>query len=341
VGRGVIQFGGDRKLGAQVAKTSRQPVFYGNITQQAVAPNQWRERLAEAESMMRQGHRAYQFVMPRPGDLRYTLKTAQHFDALPTWKSVMLLPLEKRKQAFRDPEVRARLHLEAVETPLDPTRAGDFTRRWDLQFVFRPALPKHQHLKGKSVAEIAREQGKDVLDVFLDLSLEEDLETEFERREVNSDEAAMTALLTSPYTVIGQSDGGAHVVFRTDYSYSTYLLSHWVRDRGIMSLEEAIRKLTFVPASLFGLFDRGLVRPGMAADLMVFDPETIGPLEPGEAQDLPGGATRRKQLAQGIEWTVVNGQVLLEKGEHSGVYPGKVARNLSRAQAMAASQSTA
>ena len=327
VGRGVIQFGGDRKVGAAVAKASRSPVFYGNITQQAVAPNRWRDQLTEAESLMRQGHRAYQFVMPRPGDLRYTLKTAQHFDAMPAWKSVMLLPLDKRKEAFRDPDTRARLHLEAVETPLDPTRVGDFTRRWDLQFVFRPTLPKNQRLKGKSVAEIAREHGKDVLDVFLDLALEEDLETEFERREVNSDEAAMTALLTSPYTVIGQSDGGAHVVFRTDYSYSTYLLSHWVRERGIMPLEEAIRKLTFVPASLFGLFDRGLVRPGMAADLMVFDPATVGPLEPGEAHDLPGGAKRRKQLAQGIAWTVVNGQVLIERGEHAGVYPGKVARN--------------
>jgi N-acyl-D-aspartate/D-glutamate deacylase len=94
-----------------------------------------------------------------------------------------------------------------------------------------------------------------------------------------------------------------------------------------MSLEEAIRKLTFVPASLFGLFDRGLLRPGMAADLMVFDPATVGPLEPGEAHDLPGGAKRRKQLAQGIAWTVVNGQVLIERGEHAGVYPGKVARN--------------
>ncbi len=332
VGRGVIQCGGDRNLGAQLSKASRHPVFYGNITQQAAAPDQWRERLTEAENMMRQGHRSYQFVMPRPGDLRYTLKTAQHFDAMATWKSVMLLPLEERKQAFRNAQIRARLHLEAVETPYTPGRAGDFTRRWDLQFVFRPALAKHQHLKGKSVAEIAREQGKDVLDAFLDLCLEEDLETEFERREVNSDEAAMTALLTSPYTIIGQSDGGAHVVFRTDYSYSTYFLSHWVRDRRIMSLEEAIRKLTFVPASLFGLFDRGLVRPGMAADLMVFDPETIGPLEPGEAQDLPGGATRRKQLAQGIEWTVVNGQVLLEKGKHTGVYPGKVARNLNPAR---------
>jgi N-acyl-D-aspartate/D-glutamate deacylase len=332
VGRGVIQFGGDQKLGAQIAKNSRHPVFYGNITQQAVAPDRWRKQLAEAESLMRQGHRAYQFVMPRPGDLRYTLKTAQHFDALATWKSVMLLPLEKRKEAFRDPEVRAKLHLEAVDTPRDPNRAGDFTRRWDLQFVFRPALPKHQYLKGKSVAEIAREQNRDVLDTFLDLSLEEDLETEFERREVNSDEAAMTALLTSPYTVIGQSDGGAHVVFRTDYSYSTYLLSHWVRERGIMSLEDAIRKLTFVPASLFGLFDRGLVRPGMAADLMIFDPATIGPLEPGEAEDLPGGAKRRTQLARGIEWTVVNGQVLIERGEHTGVYPGKVARNISLAR---------
>jgi len=329
VGRGVIQCGGDRKLGTGIARRSRRPVFYGNITQQAVAPDRWRRQLDETESLMRQGHRAYQFVMPRPGDLRYTLKTAQHFDAMPTWKNVMLLPLEMRMAAFRDLETRAKLHREAVETPMDPNRPGDFTRRWDLQFVFRPALAKNQHFRGKSIAEIAREQNKDVLDAFLDLALEENLETEFERREVNSDEAAMKALLTSPYTVIGQSDGGAHVVFRTDYSYSTYLLSHWVREKGIMPLEEAIRKLTFIPASLFGLYDRGMIVPGMAADLMVFNPETIAPLEPGEARDLPGGAKRRKQLARGIEFTVVNGEVLIEKGEHTGAYPGKVARSAS------------
>ena len=231
VGRGVIQCGGDRKLGAAVATSTRCPVFYGNITQQAIAPDRWRNQLDEVESLMRQGHRAYQFVMPRPGDLRYTLKTAQHFDALPTWKNVMLLPLEMRKEAFRDPATRAKLHFEAVETPRDPSRVGEFTRRWDLQFVFKPALAKNQHLKGKSVAQIAQEQNKDVLDAFLELALEENLETEFERREVNSDEAAMKTLLTSPYTVVGQSDGGAHVVFRTDYSYSTYLLSHWVREK--------------------------------------------------------------------------------------------------------------
>ena len=326
VGRGVIQFGGDRAISTRLAKASRRPVFYGNITQQATAPDKWRKQLTEAENLMRQGYRGYQFVMPRPGDLRYTLKTAQHFDAMPTWKNVMLLPLEQRKEVFRDPATRAKLHFEAVETPLNPDLAGDFTRRWDLQFLFKPALAKNDHLTGKSVAEIAREQNKDVLDAFLDLALEENLETEFERREVNSDQAAMTALLTSPYTVIGQSDGGAHVVFRTDYSYSTYLLSHWVREKQIMPLEDAIRKLTFVPASLFGFADRGLVRQGMAADLMIFDPTTIAPLEPGVAQDLPGGAKRRKQLATGIEWTVVNGQVLMEHGQHTGAYPGRVAR---------------
>jgi N-acyl-D-aspartate/D-glutamate deacylase len=326
VGRGVIQFGGDRKLGTEVAKKTRCPVFYGNITQAAVAPDRWRKQLDDTESLMRQGHRAYQFVMPRPGDLRYTLKTAQHFDAMATWKNVMLLPLEMRKEAFRDPATRAKLHKEAVETPMNTNFAGDFTRRWDLQFVFKPALAKNQHLQGKSIAEIAREQNKDVLDALLDLVLEENLETEFERREVNSDEAAMKALLTSPYTIIGQSDGGAHVVFRTDYSYSTYLFSHWVREKQIMSLEDAIRKLTFIPASLFGLYDRGLVRQGLAADLMIFDPATIAPLEPGEAFDLPGGSRRRKQLAKGIEMTVVNGQVLIEKGEHTGAFPGKVAR---------------
>ncbi len=326
IGRGVIQFGGDRAISTRLAKASRRPVFYGNITQQATAPDKWRKQLTEAENLMRQGHRGYQFVMPRPGDLRYTLKTAQHFDAMPTWKNVMLLPLEQRKQVFRDPATRAKLHFEAVETPLNPDLAGDFTRRWDLQFLFKPALAKNEHLTGKSVADIAREQNKDVLDAFLDLALEENLETEFERREVNSDQAAMSALLTSPYTVIGQSDGGAHVVFRTDYSYSTYLFSHWVREKQIMSLEDAIRKLTFIPASLFGFADRGLVRQGMAADLMIFDPTTIAPLEPGVAQDLPGGAKRRKQLATGIEWTVVNGQVLIEHGQHTGALPGKVAR---------------
>ncbi|MEK7215796.1 MAG: amidohydrolase family protein [Chloroflexota bacterium] len=326
LGRGMIQFGGDRAVGRRLAEAIDRPVLYSTIGTQAIAPERWRDQLAETEDLLRRGRKAYAFVMPRPGDLRYTLKTAQHFDAMATWKSVMLLSLEARKRAFRDPGMRAKLHVEAVETLPDTNLAGDFTRRWDLQFVHQPALPAHQRFKGRSVAAIAQELNKDVLDTFLDLALEEDLETVFERREVNSDEAGMAALLTSPYTIIGQSDGGAHVVFRTDYSYSTYLLGHWVREKGIMSLEEGIRKLTSEPAAVFGIENRGLLQPGKAADIMVFDPQTIGPREPEEARDLPSGATRRKQLAQGIRWTVVNGEVLLDHGEHTGALPGQTLR---------------
>jgi N-acyl-D-aspartate/D-glutamate deacylase len=134
----------------------------------------------------------------------------------------------------------------------------------------------------------------------------------------------MAEMLHSPHVLVGQSDGGAHVVFRADYSYPTYLLGHWVREEGILSLEEAVRKLTFDSACVFGLEDRGLLRTGWAADMMVFDPATVDPLEVEDVPDLPGGASRRKQLAAGIEWTVVNGEVLLEQGAHAGTYPGKV-----------------
>src|SRR5262249_61925395 len=129
-----------------------------------------------------------------------------------------------------------------------------------------------------------------------------------------------------------RSVAAADFSLRPNYASSLSWLLQWGRGRGSMPPEEVTGNPFFVPASLFGLYDRGLVRPGMAADLMVFDPGTIAPLEPGESQDLPGGAKRRKQLAQGIEWTVVNGEVLLEHGKHTGAYPGKVARNLSPAQ---------
>jgi len=324
-GHGTLQVGGSAKLGIGLAQAGGRPVLYGGINENAAAPGQWRQHMEEAEALGREGLRTYRLLNPQPTILRYTLKTAQHFDALPTWKAVMTSPLDKKKVALRDPETRVKLHHEAVDTPYSGAN-GEFCKRWDLQFVFRTAVPKNASLQGKSVAQVAREQGRDVLDTFFDLALEEDLETVFERRERNGDPAAMAEMLHSPHILVGQSDGGAHVVFRTTYSYPTYLLGHWVRERGILTIEEAVRKLSFESACVFGLNDRGLLRPGYAADMMVFNPDTISPLEPEEAQDLPGGASRRKQLATGIEWTVVNGDVLLEHGQPTGACPGRVVR---------------
>jgi len=322
VGRGTIQVGGDRELGIRLAQAGGRPVLYGSITQSAADPDAWRQALADADVLGRQGLHTFRLLNPRQHVLPYTLKNAQHFDAHPTWKTVMMLPLEERKNAFRDPATRAKLHYEVCETPYAGN--GEFVRRWDTQFVAQPALAKNASLAGKTLAAIAIEQGKDVLDVFLDLALEEDLDTVFERRETNSDPEAVAEMLHNSHVLVGQSDGGAHVVFRSDYAYPTTLLGYWVREQGILSLEEAVRKLTFDSACVFGLGDRGLLRPGWAADMMVFDPDTVAPRPVEDVPDLPGGASRRKQLADGIQWTVVNGEVLLEAGEHTGALPGKV-----------------
>ena len=115
--------------------------------------------------------------------------------------------------------------------------------------------------------------------------------------------------------------------FHGGYDYSTRLLGYWVREQGIMSLEHAIKRLTFESASTFGIYDRGLLRPGMAADITVFDPETVGPLPEDTVYDFPVGGWRVRELAQGIKNTIVNGEVLIEDGEHTGALPGRVMRN--------------
>jgi N-acyl-D-amino-acid deacylase len=228
--------------------------------------------------------------------------------------------LEQRMETFRDPEARQRLRSEAVENHF----RSRFSRRWDLVYMIKAATPKNKSLEGKSVAEIARMQNKEVLDAFLDLSLEENLDTLFQTSSNNGDEKAVAEILKSPFTLVGQSDAGAHLIYDAGYGYATRFLGHWIRERKIMSLEEGVRKLTFMVASIFGLYDRGLIRPGMAADLVVFDPDTVGDCEPELANDLPGGEKRLIQRAKGVQMTIVNGQVLTEDGKHMGALPGRV-----------------
>ena len=124
--------------------------------------------------------------------------------------------------------------------------------------------------------------------------------------------------------LVGQSDAGAHLIYDAGFGYATRLLGYWIREKNIMSLEEGVRKLTFMVASIFGLHDRGLIRRGMAADLVLFDPSTIRECEPEMVQDLPANEKRFIQKAVGIEMTLVNGEVLVEKGNHTGALPGSV-----------------
>ena len=188
----------------------------------------------------------------------------------------------------------------------------------------------------KSVAEIAKVRNQDVIDAFLDLSLEEGLNTEFQTSSTNGDEQAVAEIIRSPFTLVGQSDAGAHLIYDAGFGYATRLLGYWIRERNVMSLEEGVRKLTFMVASIFGLHDRGLLRPGMAADVVLFDPATVRERDPEMISDLPAGEKRLIQKATGIEMTIVNGQVLTVAGEHTGALPGRVLGNGSGATLQAA-----
>ena len=332
LGAGTMQMGGgslpemEDGLCSKLSEISGRPVFYNSISQHP-GSDSWRKHLDHIEQVAKRGIRARPLLRPVPASQFFTLRNAQMFDQSPTWKPIMLMPKAQQMALFANPEIRKKLWKEAVSGEgMDPTNTR-FSRRWDLVTVVATKLPKNAGLIGKSIDRIAKEQGRDVLDVFLDLAVEEDMETTFEYFQRNGDPEVMATLLRSPYPLVGDSDSGAHVVFNAYYGFASYFFQRWIRELGIMSWEEGVRKMSALSAEAFGIHDRGLLQSGLAADIVVFDPDTIAPEKTHEVHDFPAGAGRMKQVSRGIQCTVVNGQVFVEGGEHTGVYPGQVVRN--------------
>ena len=316
----------------KMGDVSGRPVVYNQITYSQNVPNRWREHLDIVEERVREGRQVYPVINPRPQAVRFTMLNGQIFDRLPTWQPLMLLEPAEKIKAFNDPANREKMRSESDGIDLPPTAFGIM---WDRVFVTRTAMDKNRDMQGKSIAAIAKTQAKHPVDALLDLVIEEDLNTSFRNSQSGGDKGAMATMLQSPYTVIGLSDAGAHVVFEAGYGYSSIVLGHWVRDEGVLTLEEAVRKLTFMQASLYGMHDRGLLWQGMAADIVIFDLATIAAEEPEEIYDLPAGMMRLAQRATGVDFTIVNGQILLENGVHSGALPGRVMRNSAYAMATA------
>jgi len=330
VGTGVIQCGGgtnpeiDNRLMSRISAACGRRVMYNTILQSARAPERWKQHLAVVEETCKAGNQAFPLCSPNPIKQRFTMHNCQVFRGLPHWHPLLLASDDEKLRAYSDPAVRQQLR-DDITAPLGPE--GVFSRRWDLMVVEEPQLPQHQALKGKSIAQIATAQGQDALDAFLDLAVAENLDTVFVLSEINVDPEAVARLLTSPYTIVGLSDGGAHVQFDSGVGFSTRLLGYWVREQQILSLEEAVRQITFVSASAFGIYDRGLLRPGMAADLTIFDADTVQPLPEDIVHDFPNNGWRIRERAQGIAYTVVNGTVLIEHGKHTGALPGRIHHN--------------
>jgi N-acyl-D-aspartate/D-glutamate deacylase len=164
------------------------------------------------------------------------------------------------------------------------------------------------------------------VEAMIDIALEHDFKVFFRQPIANENQDDVLEMMKHPRSVVTFSDSGAHVSQIMDSSLQTHLLSHWVREKQAFTLEEAVRLITFDTASLWGLHDRGLLRVGMAADFAVFDPDTIAPRMPDVVHDLPAGAKRLKQTADGMLATIVGGEVLLRNNEHTGALPGRLIR---------------
>ena len=301
---------------------SGRPITFGSLSRREY-PGQWKHLYEIIDQGNRNGARLFTQVHSREINTMVSFETATPFDSMDVWRDVRALPLEEQKTALRDPETRAKLIESASRADTGRKAAGAEAKppKWDYFYVMDKVERPHP-----SVGEIARDRGVDPVEAMIDLALEKDLKLFFRQPLANEDQDDALALMKDPNTCVTFSDSGAHVSQIMDSSLQTHLLSHWVRDQEAFTLEEAVRLITYDTSTRWGFHDRGLLREGLAADIVVFDPEKVAPRMPEVVNDLPAGARRLKQFADGIKTTIVGGEVVLKDNEHTGALPGKLLR---------------
>ena len=277
-----------------------------------------RDTLRRAAPMIKKGARPQ--TSPLPLTREINMRSPFSFAAFPSWKRLFEDTTEQAQIAvYKDQAFRNQFR-EELKNPLT-------FGNWERITLHEAQSDSLKSLEGLTVAEIARAQGKDAVDTFLDTAIADDLSCEFTMASFNTRVDRMAELLNDPSILIGLGDGGAHVDMLCDCGYPTYLLGTWVRERGVLSIEQAIRRLTSDPADFFGISDRGRLHPGLAADIVIFDPETIGSGNRGERRyDLPGGGKRMVMPSQGVQYTLVNGDVVYADGQIVGSGSGQILR---------------
>ena len=250
-----------------------------------------------------------------------SFKTSMRFDILSEWMEVRSRPLDEQRRLLQDPEVRARLVHAAHHGDYGDARGDNSKPNYGELRVIRSA-----YLPNPTVADMAKERGVDPVELMIDLALEEDFDVFYQQFFGLENDEQMVALLRTPNTAMTFSDSGAHVRSIIDSSIQSHLLAYWVRERGLLTLEEAVEMMTSRPARIWKLNDRGMLREGYAADITIFDPETVAPSLPSVAHDLPGGSPRLFQKAEGYKATIVNGQIFMRDGEPTQARAGQLLR---------------
>jgi N-acyl-D-amino-acid deacylase len=302
-----------------LAATSRRPVTFMVGGQ--------REQLDAVDGVIAAGGSAIGQVHVRGFENVFGFRTTLPFDRLPLWKSVRELPLAQQRERLRDPELRARLVAEAESGHYGQAVGAEIgAPQFEKILVIDPAEPAE-----RSVAELGRQFGVSPVEVMIDRSLRTDFEQLFRQPITEISPDLVLAGLRHPNTVVAASDSGAHISQILDSNIPTYFLSHWVRESGTFGWAEGIHLLTGVPARVWGLDRRGVLEPGSYADVVVFDPSTVGCAAPAVRNDLPDGGPRLAQSAVGIDALLVNGQLVSVGEGHTGATPGVLLRS-GRAQ---------
>ena len=279
----------------------------------------WHEKIMAANTQARaEGIEVWPQVSCRPLTFQMNLREPFTFNMRPAFQELMDRPLAERTAAYRDPAWRTRAWDELEG------RGGKRALPMNFDSLLVAESDAHPELLGRKVVDVAEERHCTPFDLMLDMSLEENLETRFTSVLANNDPEAIAWLLPQDTVLLGLADSGAHVSQLCDACFATDLLGNWVRDKEVMPLEHAIHKLTGEPAGVFGLRDRGTLEVGKAADVVVFDADTVEPLALQTLDDIPGGGTRMTKAARGIPWVLVNGEPVVEEGKATTAVPGAV-----------------
>ena len=304
-----------RDIGRQISWTALLGGAFG--------PEGHRSVLDMHQKFQEDGVAIFPQVTCRPLNFEFQWKAPFPFESLSMFKPVSAADAEGKKRIYSDPEFRTALKNKGA--------GGSIVVRWENTVI--SACAQHPDLEGRVVTDVAKERGVDPVDLVLDLALESNLEARFRAAILNTDEAIVEELLTHPSVVLGLSDAGAHASQLCDACFSTHLLSHWVREKGVLSLEAAVRLLTSRSAEVFGIEGRGTLAPGWAADVTIFDPETVACSPLRRVSDFPSGADRLVSDAEGIHAVVVNGTPVREDGRDAvdpeGPLPGHILRATS------------
>jgi N-acyl-D-aspartate/D-glutamate deacylase len=311
----------DRALLLAMYRASGKPVEVSPLTPSSTHPLGWQRKLDWLREVNAQGARLYPMASINKLEAHLRLCDTFLFDEIPLWREILCLPDPQRLAALRDPGTRKQM----AEELADSGRRA-FTIDVAGLRVEEATLPANAALVGRGVEELARERGQTPLDCFLDLSVSENLRMNFESTTMERASDFIAGMnrtaLAEPWVMPGSSDGGAHLASFCGADYSTRLITDWVP--GSLTLEQAIHRLTGMPAMVHGIVDRGFVRVGARADLVLFDPTRLRAGKAHLVEDFPGPSARYVIDAEGYEGVIVNGVPVMEKGAATGALPGVV-----------------